>query len=127
MAFTTLLNVLSNYMFSMDLAQYDSLSSQEFKDNVWAILEIVGKPNIADYFPILKMFDPQGLLRRANVHGNKILTILDRVIDQRLQTISTLTTNNDVLDLLLNLTQKDETMFNRNDMRHLFFASKAFF
>ncbi|KAJ0582358.1 putative geraniol 8-hydroxylase [Helianthus annuus] len=122
MAFTTLLNVLSNYMFSMDLAQYDSLSSQEFKDNVWAILEIVGKPNIADYFPILKIFDPQGLLRRANVHGNKILTTLDRVIDQRLQTISTSTTNNDVLDLLLNLTRKDETMFNRNDMRHLFFV-----
>ncbi|KAJ0928473.1 putative geraniol 8-hydroxylase [Helianthus annuus] len=81
MAFTTLVNVLSDFMFSVDFAQYDSLSSQEFKDNVWALMEIAGKPNIVDFFLILKMFDPQGLLRRGNVYGRKIMTIFDRVID----------------------------------------------
>ncbi|KAM0003317.1 putative geraniol 8-hydroxylase [Helianthus debilis subsp. tardiflorus] len=121
MAFTTLVNVLSDFMFSVDFTQYDSLSSQEFKDNVWALMEIAGKPNIVDFFRILKMFDPQGLLRRGNVCGRKIMTIFDRVIYQRLQTLSTSSTNNDVLDMLLNLNQKDESMFNRNDMRHLFF------
>ncbi|KAM0003321.1 putative geraniol 8-hydroxylase [Helianthus debilis subsp. tardiflorus] len=85
-------------------------------------MEIAGKPNIVDFFPILKMFDPQGLLRRGNVCGRKIMTIFDRIIDQRSQTLSTSSTNNDVLDMLLNLNQKDESMFNRNDMRHLFFV-----
>ncbi|KAF5811725.1 putative geraniol 8-hydroxylase [Helianthus annuus] len=80
MAFTTLVNVLSDFMFSVDFAQYDSLSSQEFKDNVWALMEIAGKPNIVDFFLILKMFDPQGLLRRGNVYGRKIMTIFDRVL-----------------------------------------------
>ncbi|KAJ0582346.1 putative cytochrome P450 [Helianthus annuus] len=50
------------------------------------------------------------------------MTIFDRVINQRLQTLSTSSTNNDVLNMLLNLNQKDESMFNRNDMRHLFFV-----
>ncbi|XP_076948783.1 cytochrome P450 76T24-like [Bidens hawaiensis] len=121
-AFTTSLNILSNFIFSMDFAQYDSLTSQEFKDNVWAIMELVGKPNIGDFFPILKSLDPQGLLQHANVYAKKIITIIDRVIDQRVQALSSSSTNNDVLDVLLNLNQIDESSINRNDMRHLFFA-----
>ncbi|XP_076886455.1 cytochrome P450 76T24-like [Bidens hawaiensis] len=120
LAFTTSLNILSNFMFSMDFAPYDSLSSQDFKDAVWALLEVAGKPNIADLFPILKSFDPQGLFRRANVYAERILTIIDRVIDQRVQTRSTSSTKDDVLDVLLNLNQIDESSFSRNDMRHLF-------
>ncbi|KAJ0932834.1 putative geraniol 8-hydroxylase [Helianthus annuus] len=121
-AFTTSLNVLSNLMFSMDFAQYDSSTSQKFKDDVWALLEIGGKPNITDLFPIFKFFDPQGLVRRGNVHGNRILTLFDNVINQRLQTRSTSLADNDVLDSLLNLKQMDESAFSLNDIRHLFFA-----
>ncbi|KAM0072424.1 putative geraniol 8-hydroxylase [Helianthus debilis subsp. tardiflorus] len=121
-AFTTSLNVLSNLMFSMDFAQYDSSTSQKFKDDVWAILEIGGKPNITDFFPIFKLFDPQGLVRRGNVHGNRILALFDNVINQRLQTRSTSLADNDVLDSLLNLKQMDESAFSLNDIRHLFFA-----
>ncbi|KAI3800476.1 hypothetical protein L1987_28567 [Smallanthus sonchifolius] len=85
-AFTISLNVLSNLMFSMDFAQYDSISPQEFKDVVWALMEVLGKPNIADFFPTLKSFDPQGLARRGNVYGKKIRSIFYRIIDQRLRT-----------------------------------------
>ncbi|KAI3808969.1 hypothetical protein L1987_24932 [Smallanthus sonchifolius] len=112
-------------MFSTDFAQYDSVSSKEFKDSVWAVLEVTGKPNVADFFPILKPFDLQGLVRRENVYGKKILTIFDRIIDQRLQTrlsSSVTPTNNDVLDLLLNLSLKDEPKLTQNDMRHLFYT-----
>ncbi|KVH87801.1 cytochrome P450 [Cynara cardunculus var. scolymus] len=52
-AATTTLNVLSNFIFSIDLAQYDSRSSQDFKDLVWSLMEVGGKPNIADFFPDL--------------------------------------------------------------------------
>ncbi|KAD3069184.1 hypothetical protein E3N88_37064 [Mikania micrantha] len=123
-AFTTSLNVLSNLMFSMDMAQYDSESSKEFNDAVRGVLEVVGRPNIADFFPILKPFDPQGLFRRGSIHGKKILTTLNKIINQRLQTRSTssITPNNDVLDSLLNIGLNDESKFNRNDMRHLFFT-----
>ncbi|KAI3495020.1 hypothetical protein L1887_37125 [Cichorium endivia] len=127
--FTTTLNTLSKYIFSVDFGQYDTVSSQEFKEAVMALLNIAGRPNLADFFPILKPFDPQGLIRQGNVYGNKLLTIIDRIIDQRLQSRSSPSSyegvsskNNDVLDSLLGLTEKDDSVFSRDDMRHLFFA-----
>ncbi|KAD3069190.1 hypothetical protein E3N88_37070 [Mikania micrantha] len=119
-AFTTLLNVLSNFMFSMDLAQYDSLSSQEFKDDAWGIVDVLGKSNISDFFPILKPFDPQGLKRLGTVYANRILNIFDTIIDHRLQTRSASSTNNDVLEWLLNLTKNNESEWSQNDIRHFF-------
>lgn len=126
-AFTTVMNILSNFMFSMDFAQHDSASAQEFQEAVWTLLEIVGKPNLADFFPILQPLDPQGLYGRANGYLEKLLTIVNRIIDQRLQTrSSSSSTNNDVLDSLLNIINlKDESEFSRNDMAHLFVVSKS--
>ncbi|KAK9056235.1 hypothetical protein SSX86_027325 [Deinandra increscens subsp. villosa] len=124
-AFTTILNVLSNFMFSMDLAEYDSSSSTEFKDAVWGLMEVVGKPNIVDFLPVLKPFDPQGLIRQGNIYAMKILTILDNIIDQRSRTRSSTSsptpTNNDMLDSLLDLSL-DEPEFSLEDMRHLFYT-----
>ncbi|CAH1448036.1 unnamed protein product [Lactuca virosa] len=121
--FTTTLNILSNLIFSVDFAEYDTESSQEFKEAVMALLNFGGRPNLADFFPILKPFDPQGLVSQGNVYGKKLLTIIDRIVDQRLQSrVSSLSTNNDVLDSLLNLVHEDESVFSREDMRHLFFA-----
>ncbi|KVH89153.1 cytochrome P450 76AD1-like [Cynara cardunculus var. scolymus] len=125
--FTTILNILSNIFFSMDLARYDSVSSQEFKDMMGAFMGICEKPSIVDYFPILRALDPQGLVRRGKVYFNKLLTFSDKIIDQRLQTrlnsssYNVTASSNDVLDLLLNnLDQKDECEFNRSDIIHLF-------
>lgn len=130
-AFTTSLNILSNLMFSKDLSEYYTTSiSQEFKDAIWGVMEVGGKPNLVDFFPILRPFDPQGLTRQGNVHADIIYGIFDRIIDQRLQTRessstydSVLSSKKDVLDLLLNLVLKDETEFSRNDMRHLLLVS----
>ncbi|XP_071717879.1 cytochrome P450 76T24-like [Rutidosis leptorrhynchoides] len=126
-AFTTILNIFSNFIFSTDFARHDSVSSQDFKDTVWALMEVGGKPNVVDYFPILKPFDPQRLLGWVYVCGKKLLNIFDEIIDQRLERRSNISllydgvssTKNDVLESLLNLNLKDESEFSRNDMRHL--------
>lgn len=129
-AFTTTLNIFSNYVFSTDFAQYDSVSSQEFKEAVWALIEVGGKPNLVDFFPLLKPLDPQGLEKLVYGYGKKILTIFDRIIDERLERRSNSSSygvslvNNDVLDSLLNLSLKDESEFSRSDIRHLFLVSK---
>ncbi|XP_024988317.1 geraniol 8-hydroxylase-like [Cynara cardunculus var. scolymus] len=124
-AFTTSLNVLSNFIFSTDMAPYDSVESQEFKDAVSGLADVVGKPNLADFFPLLKPFDPQGLLREANVHAEKLMAILDRMIDQRVQarakSSAAASSTNDVLDLLLDLSAKNESEFSRNDILHFLF------
>ncbi|KAI3708130.1 hypothetical protein L2E82_37211 [Cichorium intybus] len=121
-AFTTTLNILSKYMFSVDFGQYDNVSSQEFKEAVMALMELAGRPNLADFFPILKPFDPQGLVRRGNVYGKKLMTIIDRIIDRRLQSRSSSSINNDVLDSLLDAMHKDVSAFSRDEMRHLFYV-----
>ncbi|PWA79047.1 cytochrome P450 [Artemisia annua] len=90
--FTTSLNILSNIMFSKDFSQSFSMSSEEFKDAMWGIMEIGGKPNLVDFFPILKFLDPQGLERQGNIYGKKIFTIFDEIIDQRFQRIATSST-----------------------------------
>ncbi|KAI3681659.1 hypothetical protein L6452_36461 [Arctium lappa] len=125
--FTTILNILSTLIFSLDFSQYDYVSSQEFKESVWALLEYGGKPNLADFFLILKPLDPQGIARRESVHMKKLLTIFDKLIEQRLQTRlssssydGVSSTDNDVLNLLLNLKQKDEFEFSQNQLGHLF-------
>ncbi|KAI3708129.1 hypothetical protein L2E82_37209 [Cichorium intybus] len=121
-AFTTMLNILSKYMFSVDFGQYDNVLSQEFKEVVIALVELAGRLNLADFFPILKPFDPQGLVRRGNVYGKKFMTIIDEIIDQRLQSRSSSSINNDVLDSLLDAMNKDVSPFTRDEMRHLFYV-----
>lgn len=123
-AFTTTLNILSNVIFSRDLSQYDSVSSQGFKDAVCGLMELSGNPNISDFFPILKPFDLQGFLRRSNVYGKKLLSIFDMIIDERIQERSSSSydgdhssKSRDLLDLLLDLSMKDESEISPNDMR----------
>lgn len=57
-AFTTSLNMISASFFSMELAKFDSDSSQEMKDVVRGVMKCVGSPNLVDYFPVLKYVDP---------------------------------------------------------------------
>ncbi|GMP31568.1 hypothetical protein CsSME_00005726 [Camellia sinensis var. sinensis] len=56
-AFTTFLNLLSNTLFSVDLADPSHDSSKEFKELVSNIMEEAGKPNLVDYFPALMKID----------------------------------------------------------------------
>ncbi|XP_056175562.1 geraniol 8-hydroxylase-like [Syzygium oleosum] len=57
-AFRTSLNFLFNTIFSLDLADPSSVSTTEFKKIVSRIMVEAGKPNIADYFPVLRKIDP---------------------------------------------------------------------
>ncbi|WCJ44260.1 Cytochrome P450 76T24 [Euphorbia peplus] len=84
-AFTTVLNLLSNTIFSIDLASYNSNISQQFYDAVVGIMEELGKPNIADYFPLLHIMDPQRIRRRTSGGFDKLFEIFDEIIAERLQ------------------------------------------
>ncbi|RXH79880.1 hypothetical protein DVH24_041027 [Malus domestica] len=67
-AFKTSLNLLSRTVFSVDLADPHSERAREFKELVWSIFEEAGKPNLADYFPVLKKIDPQGIRRHTLIN-----------------------------------------------------------
>ncbi|XP_058735189.1 geraniol 8-hydroxylase-like [Vicia villosa] len=86
MVFKTSINLLSNTIFSVDLVQ-SSDSVGDFKELILNILKECGKPNIADLFPALNMFDfdLQGIKRRNAVHAQKVFDIFQRLIDERLK------------------------------------------
>ncbi|OMO78013.1 Cytochrome P450 [Corchorus olitorius] len=84
-AFNTTINLLSNTIFSMALVDPNSPTAQEFKETVSGIMEEAGKPNLADYFPMLRMIDPQGIRRRISIHFDKLLDLFGKMYDERLE------------------------------------------
>ena len=93
---------------------------------VWNAAKIITCPNLADYFPILKAIDPQGLRRRAKVHYGKLLDIIDGIIRQRSQERDTSITylrKNDFLETLLDLNQQNESVWSCEDTKHLILVS----
>ncbi|XP_052874606.1 uncharacterized protein LOC128280484 [Gossypium arboreum] len=64
-----------------------------------------GKPNLADYFPLLKKIGPKGVRHRMTVHFDKLLSLFSNVFDERRQSRQSqdYTASNDVLDTLLDI------------------------
>lgn len=117
-AFTTTLNLLSNTLFSVNLAHHDSDSSQEFKDLIWSIMEEAGKPNLADFFTGLGWVDPQGIQRRMTAYFWKLAEVFDGFINQRLY-LKAPSVDSDVLDSLLNLNKLHDHELSSDDIKHL--------
>ncbi|XP_047320828.1 cytochrome P450 76T24-like [Impatiens glandulifera] len=117
-AFTTTLNLLSDLFFSMNLAHYDSNFSREFKDHLRMALEIGGSRNLADYFPIFRFVDVQGLRRRGRFHLSRLICIFEEIIQHRIESKET---KNDFLDALINLSQEThDSTLTINGISHLF-------
>ncbi|AES79996.1 putative geraniol 8-hydroxylase [Medicago truncatula] len=123
--FTTILNSISNTLCSMDLAHSTpDEKSQEFKNVMWGIMEEAGKPNVSDFFPILRPFDPQRIHARITNHMKKLCEIFDGIIEERISSRDSNSDSkvcNDVLDSLLNYNIEETTnKLSRNEMVHLF-------
>ncbi|KAF3637377.1 Geraniol 8-hydroxylase [Capsicum annuum] len=84
-AFKTNLNLMSNTLFSKDLADPFSDSKVELKDVICSIVVEVGKPNLVDFFPILEKIDPQGVKCRATIYFGKLFRLFDDLIKERLE------------------------------------------
>ncbi|XP_021847070.1 cytochrome P450 76AD1 [Spinacia oleracea] len=124
-AFTTSLNLLSKLFFSVELAYHKSHNSQQFKELIWNIMEDIGKPNYADYFPILGCLDPSGIRRRLASNFDKLIAVFQGIITQRLSRSDSTTTaatapataTDDVLDILLDLHKHNE--LSMGEINHL--------
>lgn len=114
-AFTTTLNLLSNTIFSIDLVNHDSSRSQEFKEHVWQLLEEAARPNISDFFPLLKHLDLQGVMRRVKIPYYKMIGVFEEIIDKRLR--DSTEAKDDVLATLLKLVK--ENKLSLDDVKNL--------
>lgn len=117
--FKTTINLLSNTIFSVDLI-HSTGAAGEFKDVVTDITKLVGTPNLADYFPILRLLDPQGVKRRQTKNVKKVLDMFEALVNQRLKMRKDtgLDTQKDMLDAMLNISKENELM-DKNMIAHL--------
>ncbi|KAL4327229.1 hypothetical protein AHAS_Ahas13G0079200 [Arachis hypogaea] len=84
---------------------HSSGSASRFKDLVANINIESGKPNLADYFPALRMVDPQRIRAKNSIYAGKLLDIFHDLIKQRKKLImkTGFDTNKDMLEALLNI------------------------
>ncbi|XP_051150854.1 ferruginol synthase-like [Andrographis paniculata] len=120
-ACTTFLNIMSAMMFSVDCTSFDSDGAAgEVKEAIEGVGRILGAPNYADYFPILKRIDPQGIRKEARVYFGKLLETVEGMINQRIESREKgIVNRDDWLEALLDLRQGSEYEMSFNEIKHL--------
>ncbi|KAL8124830.1 hypothetical protein AgCh_012475 [Apium graveolens] len=121
-AFRTSLNLLSNTIFSKDLTDPNEDSAKEFRDLIADIVVDAGKPNLVDFFPMLKKLDPQGVQRRMTRHYENIINVLDSLINERLVLMRSghPVEYTDALDKLIKISRENPNVIDNIHMEHLF-------
>ncbi|KAG6425153.1 hypothetical protein SASPL_115579 [Salvia splendens] len=120
-AFVTTFNLLSATFFSVDLIGFESDATQQLKETIKGVTKVLGAPNVADFFPILKRLDPQRIKKRLEFYFGGLLGVLGGIIDERMKsTPKELETKNDLLAALLDLMDGSEYDLTYKDIQHLF-------
>lgn len=117
LSFATTLNLISNTIFSVDMVDPKFESAGEFKDLVWRIMEYAGKPNVSDYFPLLRKLDLQGIRRYVVQSYHRLHEIFDELIDERMKSRSKGLRSGDFLEVLLDHCEEDGSQFTRETIK----------
>lgn len=120
--FLTSLNLLGNLIFSQNMFGRDSQAAEDFKETVTKLMVIGGKPNLVDYFPFLRILDPQGVSRDITKNIGIIFGLLDRSVEARIQSRIEGRTDHssgkekDFLDILLEYRSESGETFTKKDI-----------
>ncbi|XP_015933346.2 geraniol 8-hydroxylase [Arachis duranensis] len=120
-AFRACINFLSYTFVSEDFVESVENDKDEYKDIVSTLLKLSGTANVVDVFPVLKVFDPQGLQRNTANYITMFFHRLDKLIDKRLKLREegdNYVTNNDMLDTLLDISHQDSEKMDREKIKH---------
>ncbi|KAK4732945.1 hypothetical protein R3W88_025933 [Solanum pinnatisectum] len=110
-AFKTIINMLSNTLFSKDLV--------ELKDAIDGFMHEAGKINLVDFFPILEKIDPQRIRYHANIYFGKLSKLFDDLINERLEEKKmNHDEKSDVLEVVLNHSAPKE--IDQNHIKSMF-------
>ncbi|KAI3965329.1 hypothetical protein MKW92_013242 [Papaver armeniacum] len=122
-AFTTVLNLISNSFFSIDLADLSSDTVSTFKRAVRGVLLEAGKPNLSDFFPVLRFIDVQGIRRRTKKHVRILDEIFDKIINQKMILLQSREKNSgssgDLLDIILDPSDENGIQLQRHEIKSL--------
>ncbi|GLJ47036.1 hypothetical protein SUGI_0993260 [Cryptomeria japonica] len=122
-AFLTSLNLVGNMIFSKDMFEWDKPEkSKEFKEALSEMLVVGGTPNLADYFPFLRPFDPQGIRKELTKVFGIMFAVFDRYIEERLQSGRRCEdTEKDFLDILLDSNTESGNKFTKFELTCFFY------
>ncbi|XP_006358802.1 geraniol 8-hydroxylase-like [Solanum tuberosum] len=120
-AFKTIINMLSNTLFSKDLVDHLSNSKVELKDAIFGIIHEAGKINLVDFFPILEKIDPQRIRYHANIYFDKLSKLFDDLINERLEEKKmNHDEKSDVLEAVLNHSAQNPKEIDQNHIKSMF-------
>ncbi|RVW86954.1 Geraniol 8-hydroxylase [Vitis vinifera] len=99
-------------------------SAQDFRDQVWGIMEGAGKFNISDYFPMFRRFDLLGVKRDTFSSYKRLYEIVGGIIKSRIKCRASnpMSRNDDFLDVILDQCEEDGSVFNSDNIQELFYA-----
>ncbi|KAM0048002.1 putative ferruginol synthase [Helianthus debilis subsp. tardiflorus] len=99
MGFAFSLNQLAKTFFSQNMTSYEPEDIKRFQEVVETAMEMMGKLNIVDMFPVLKPFDPQNVRRRAKEAFVSLEEMVEASLNERVKhRDSNLPRFDDVLD-----------------------------
>ncbi|KZV37263.1 hypothetical protein F511_14667 [Dorcoceras hygrometricum] len=107
--FLNMLNLVTNMLWGGSVKGDERASiGAEFRKVVSEITELLGKPNVSDFFPGLAWLDLQGMKKKMRVVTMKLERLFDEIIEQRvkLNRSNVGEMNRDFLQVLMQL--KDE-------------------
>lgn len=83
--FLTVLNVITNMLWGGTVQEGADGLGTEFRQVISEMTELLGKPNVSDFYPGLARFDLQGVFRQMEGLGKRFDAIFETVIGQRLR------------------------------------------
>ncbi|CAH2057854.1 unnamed protein product [Thlaspi arvense] len=123
-SFVTALNIISNLLFSVDLGNYDSRDPSVFQETVTGVMESIGNPDFANFFPFLRFLDLQGNGKKLKDCSERLFRVFREFYDARIAENSSRTNDKDVscrdfVDALIDLSQGDDAELNIIQIEHL--------
>lgn len=82
--FLTVMNVITSMLWGGTMeGEERSAVGKEFRELVAEITELLGRPNLSDFFPVLARFDLQGMGRQMRTLLERFDRIFEPIIDRR--------------------------------------------
>lgn len=110
--FLTVLNVITNMMWgaAMEDGERESLGA-EFRKTAAEMVQLIGKPNLSDFFPALARFDLQGIVKDMNLLVPRFDGIFEKMIGERMvkDVEGKESESKDFLQFLLNLKEEGDS------------------
>ncbi|KAK1286564.1 Cytochrome P450 76C4 [Acorus calamus] len=106
--FTMVMNVIMSMLWGGTLVGSEERAKvgDEFRKVVGEITELLGSPNVSDFFPILRGLDLQGVERRMRGLFERFDEIFNGIIEKRVGMIGMEEGEKDFLDFMLKLVEE---------------------